>query len=591
MSERSSKSDDSKGIDVSSKPTLNVFAQPHFRTKTNTTRLSFKDFHKNVPNPNLQSPSDSSPRSIFQLDSSSDISLFSKTFPTKQDNSETELEECTTEQNSIQEISTNDDSAVLPELNPLCPTHSDEELPLQSDSIHMKDLQIGQTDMEINDCSIESRIIQNPQEVDLSLKDNQNPSSEVFSSSSNQLDLSSVDECMPINVPTSNFMKSCFQINSKNPRNNAKIDDLHKENEGDDLGIIIEVAHRWKKEVSRKDSLIKELHDEIHRLKKTIEQRGHSLSLYIERMFIVEALIKRQQTYTDHNRERIEKMKSKYYLYRNSLSNMLKRMEEVRDEKNRIESEIGSLKCEFDKLATQHKSISESHASNFQSQQSQIAQITDLNTHLTESNAQLNNVIVQLRQLIQDSDTKSSCYASELESTREKLEALLRERGTERMEHMNKCQNIESLLKLSEDNNKALSTNRKENEKRIAQLEFQLNELESGREKLEVLLRERDTERMANTNKCQNLESLLKLSEDNNKALTTNQKENEERIVQLEFQLSELESTREKLEVLLRERDTERMAHINECQNLESLLKLSEDNNKALTTNQKENEE
>ncbi|CAG8667554.1 5392_t:CDS:2, partial [Racocetra persica] len=454
------------------------------------TRLSFKDFHKNAPNPDLQSPSDSSPKSIFQPDSSSsDVSLFSKSFPTKQDNSETELEECTTEKHPAQEISTNDDSVALPGLNPSCSSHSDEELPLQSDSIHMKDLQIRQTDMEINDCNIESHMTQNPQDVDLSLKGNQNLSSEGLISSRNQLDLSSkafsVDESVPINAPTSNFMKPCSQINSKDLRNSTNIDDLHKENEGDDLGIIIEVAHRWKNEVSRKDSLIKELNDEIHGLKHTIEQRDHSLSLYIERMSIVEALIKRQQTYTDHNRERIEKMKAKYYLYRNSLSNMLKRMEEVRDEKSRIESEIESLKCEFDKLATQHKSISESHASNFQSQRSQIAQMTDLNTHLAESNAQLNNVIAQLRQLIQDSDAKSSCYASELESTREKLEVLLRERDTERMAHVNKCQNLESLLKHSEDSNKALTTSQKENEERITALTKDIQkvqqELESTR--------------------------------------------------------------------------------------------------------------
>ncbi|CAG8536120.1 6897_t:CDS:10 [Racocetra fulgida] len=419
-----------------------------------------EDFHKNVSNPNLQSPSDSSPKSNFQPDSSSsDVALFSKSFPTKQDNSETELEEYTTEKHSAQELSANDDSAALSGLNPSCPSHSDEELPLQSDSIHMKDLQIRQADMEIDDCNIESHMTQNPQDVDLSLKGNQNPSSESLISPRNQLDLSSkafsVDESIPINAPTSNFMKPCSQINSKDLRNNTSIDDLHKENEGDDLGIIIEVAHKWKNDVSRKDSLIKELNDEIHGLKNTIEQRDHSLSLYIERMSIVEALIKRQQTYTDHNRERIEKMKAKYYLYRNSLSNMLKRMEEVRDEKSRIEK------------------------------RSQIAQMTDLNTHLTESNSQLNNVIAQLRQLIQDSDAKSSCYASELESTREKLDVLLRERDTERMAHVNKCQNLESLLKYSEDSNKALMTSQKENEERLTALKKDIQkvqqELESTR--------------------------------------------------------------------------------------------------------------
>ncbi|CAG8597756.1 12429_t:CDS:10 [Gigaspora margarita] len=429
MSEKSSKSDDSKRP---SKQTMNVFAQPHFRTKANTTRLSFKDFQKKVPNQNLQS----SPKSTFLKDNKNSSS------------------------DSTQEISTNGESITLPELNSICPSKPDEV----SGSIHTKNLQILQTNVDINDYNVESHIIQNSQDVDPSLNNDQNSSSESLSCQRNQSDISSkefsINECVPINAPTSSSI-------SKFMRNNVNIDELHAENEGDDLSIIIEVAHKWKNEVSRKDSLIKELHDEVHGLKKTIGQRDYSLSLYIERMSIVEAFIKRQQTYNDHNRERIDKMKSRYYLYRNSLSNMLKRVEEIRDEKSRIESEIESLKCEFNKLATRHKSISENHTSNFQSQQSQIAQITDLNTHLTEANTQLNNVIAQLRQLIQDSDAKSSCYATELESTREKLQVLLCERETERITHMNKCQDLASLLKLAEDKNKTLTTNQKENEERI----------------------------------------------------------------------------------------------------------------------------
>ncbi|CAG8600670.1 4633_t:CDS:10 [Dentiscutata erythropus] len=510
MSEKSIKSDDSKGP---SKPTLNVFAQPHFRSKSNTTRLPFKDFQKNVPGSNLQSSSDPSPKSIFQTDnnnSSSDTSLFSKIFSTKQNNSEAELVECINEENPTQEIPTNGESVALPELNSICPSQPDEESPIQSGSIHTKDLQSLQTDVDINDCSIESHIIQNSQDVDPSLNDDQNSSSEGLPCLRSQSDLSSkafsINECVPVNAPTSSSIKPCSQITSKNLKNNSNIDELHVEKEGDDLSIIIEVAHKWKNEVSRKDYLIKELHDEIHGLKKTVEQRDYSLSLYIERMSIVEALIKRQQTYTDHNRERIEKMKTKYYLYRNSLSNMLKRMEEVRDEKSLIESEIGSLKCEFNKLAALHKSISESHASNFQSQQSQIAQITDLNTRLTEANAQLNNVIAQLRQLIQDSDAKSSCCAAELESTREKLQVLLCERDTERITHMNKCKDLESLLKLSEDKNKALTTNQKENEERIAVLTKDIQQI---RQELESTQAEMIQLNLAVTDKDQRISSLL----------------------------------------------------------------------------------
>ncbi|CAG8530627.1 2895_t:CDS:2, partial [Scutellospora calospora] len=520
MSERSSKSDDSKGIGTSSKPALNVFAQPHFRTKTNTTRLSFKDFQKNVPNSNLQSSNDSLQKSNFLSDNPSlDVSLFSKRFSIKHSNSESEIDESITEKNPPnscitvdkninQETSTNCELIISPELNPKCssPPPDEELLPLKLDNTLMKDLQIRQTqDVEIDDNDLEPHIIQNSQDVNSSLKDDQNLSSESLSYSHNQPDISSIDECIPINVSTSNSITSCPQVNSKNSRKDSNIDDLQEKNESDDLGIIIEVAQKWKSEFSKKDSLIKELHGEIHELKKIIEKRDHSLSLYMERMFIVEALIKRQQAYTDHNRERIEKMKSKYYLYRNSLSNMLKRMEEVRYEKSRIESEIESLKCEFNKLATQHKSISESHESNFQSQRSQITQLTDLNTHLTEANTQLNNVIAQLRQLVQDSDAKSSCYASELESMREKLESLLHEHDTERIEHMNKCQNLESLLKLSEDNNKTLTTNQKESEERISVL---TKNIQQCQQELELIRTEVTQLNLVITEKDQRISSL-----------------------------------------------------------------------------------
>ncbi len=111
-------------------------------------------------------------------------------------------------------------------------------------------------------------------------------------------------------------------------------------------------------------------------------------------MLLVESMVKRQHIYTERNRERINNIKSKYSLFKNLLCNMRKNMEEICNEKKRIEGKVESMRLgryeiciyffyflfyffycyktfksqitEFSKLTTEHKSTLENNAATSQ---------------------------------------------------------------------------------------------------------------------------------------------------------------------------------------------------------------------------------
>ena len=61
-------------------------------------------------------------------------------------------------------------------------------------------------------------------------------------------------------------------------------------------------------------------------------------------MFLVESMVKHQNSYTERSRKRINNVKLKYSLFRNLLCNMGKNVEEICNQKERIEKEIESMR-------------------------------------------------------------------------------------------------------------------------------------------------------------------------------------------------------------------------------------------------------
>ena len=61
-------------------------------------------------------------------------------------------------------------------------------------------------------------------------------------------------------------------------------------------------------------------------------------------MFLVESMVKHQNSYTERSRKRINNVKLKYSLFRNLLCNMGKNIEEICNQKERIEKEIESMR-------------------------------------------------------------------------------------------------------------------------------------------------------------------------------------------------------------------------------------------------------
>src|SRR6266498_1820546 len=83
---------------------------------------------------------------------------------------------------------------------------------------------------------------------------------------------------------------------------------------------------------------------QVFTLRDALDHKEHSLSHYRERMFLVESMVKRQNSYTERSRKRINNVKLKYSLFRNLLCNMSKNIEEICNQKERIEKEIESMR-------------------------------------------------------------------------------------------------------------------------------------------------------------------------------------------------------------------------------------------------------
>jgi len=73
--------------------------------------------------------------------------------------------------------------------------------------------------------------------------------------------------------------------------------------------------------------------------------RDQSLSIFSERIKIFEILVRRQQSYSECTRERIDHIKSKYSLFRHTLSQTVKDLDVVMSEKKRVDEDLQQLKC------------------------------------------------------------------------------------------------------------------------------------------------------------------------------------------------------------------------------------------------------
>ncbi|POG63202.1 hypothetical protein GLOIN_2v1688546 [Rhizophagus irregularis DAOM 181602=DAOM 197198] len=200
-------------------------------------------------------------------------------------------------------------------------------------------------------------------------------------------------------------------------------------------------------------------------------------------------MVKRQNSYTERSRERINNVKLKYSLFRNLLCNMGKNIEEIYSQKERIEKEIESMRLEFSKLTTKHKSTLDNYAVISQTQQAQTAQISELNAHL-------NNAITQSRQGTQEIDNKVSRSSSVLDAIRLKLEHLLNELESEKSAYAEEFQKLKLKFERAEEDNRNLVKSNKENEEKITSLTANNDrEIESAKlecTRLNSIIKEKD---------------------------------------------------------------------------------------------------
>ncbi|CAI2171958.1 12467_t:CDS:10 [Funneliformis geosporum] len=487
-------SDSSDASDINNIKAPNVFISPHFRTRTNTARLSFKDFQKKDNPPNL-----SAAQNPILCDSLTPTfaNLFFKKFGNKSNeitNESTTLSaERIVEKEKLNNVTLNKAKSLYHEKTAesfnnepsIQENTSDKETCADSNN---SSLQSPELSSQRTSFLAENKILAHNLNSDTyldqtssSLSKNDYPQTDIDeiliednTEISKENDKDNVEGSLSLNKNNSDN----FLFSRKLSCNSEMKDNLNDDNE---LNLTIGTIQRWKDEVMRRDCLIEDLRNQIATLRDTLERKKKSLFNYRERMLLVESIIKQKQINTERNRERIDNIKLKYSLFNNLLYNMGNNMEKICNHKERIEGEFESMKSDFSKLTIKYKSTLDNSVATSQAQQDQLVQITEFNSKLIEANAQLTDIITRLRQEIQDTDSKASNYSSELDSI---LNQLLSEVENEEFK-----------------DNRSLIKSNYENEEKIASLtinkiERKIESIRSEVTQLNLIIKEKD-ERIA----------------------------------------------------------------------------------------------
>ncbi|CAG8533455.1 16333_t:CDS:10, partial [Funneliformis mosseae] len=485
----------------------NVFVSPHFRTRANAARLSFKEFQKKaVDNP----PNLSVAQNPILCDSHTPTfaNLFFKKFGniSKEitNESTTLSEERILENENLKKVTLNKAKSLYNEktaepLNQepsIQEKTSDKETCADSNNTSLQSPELSsQRTSSLTENKISAHGLHSDtyldQKTTSSLSNNgyfQTDNNDEVLIEEDTIEISKEND--KVNVEGSlSFNKNNsdhFLISQTPSRCNSELkDNLNDDNE---LNLLIETIQRWKDEVVRRDCLIGDLRNEIATLRDILERKKKSLFNYRERMLLVESMIKQQQIYTERNRERINNIKLKYSLFSNLLYNMGNNMKEICNHKERMEEEFESMRSEFSKLTTKYKSTLDNNAAMTQAQRDQLVQITEFSSKLIEANAQLTDIRTRLLQEIQETDSKSSNYSSELDGI---LNQLLSE--VENKEFKDN----RNLIKEDEEKIAPLSINKIERKiesirSQVTQLKFMIKEKDERIAQLDVAEKERD---------------------------------------------------------------------------------------------------
>ncbi|CAH1764605.1 1151_t:CDS:10, partial [Entrophospora sp. SA101] len=267
-----------------------------------------------------------------------------------------------------------------------------------------------------------------------------------------------------------NPANNCKNIKNQNQsNNNSNNNNIESSKLFDELDSIVTSIYKWKEEVNKKDSFIKNLQGEINTLNNSLKRRDNSLKLYRDRAAIVESIVRRQLDNSDNNNRRIEAIKSRFALFKNTLTKINKKFDELYDQKGKFRDKIDSIKKD----------------------QEQITQTNEINKQLTQASAQTNEVINQFRKDLQQNDLKNSLLTSELETSKLKVESLSNDCEILKATHSKELRAMMISLQHSEESCKNYLGINKEKEEKISSLLIETKwfqqELEFAKKDIEKL--------------------------------------------------------------------------------------------------------
>ncbi|KAG9290603.1 hypothetical protein G9A89_011566 [Geosiphon pyriformis] len=489
----------------SSQKPLNVFAQPLFRTKSSTKRLSFKDFQNNSEaasstlcysqpvNEQSNNPSSNHFTNNFNNLTSFPDDFAGTTASTVDDKfPQSPLTSYITSTEAMEPSykipKSNFNSSVNEDLElytALSENH--ESFPSQSLGLQSKE----------NDPMLLFFNDQNAPETTTD-QHNEKPSGEWPSTSLTRTpksqavggiaDLEKTDTQLPDSPERSNIfipkepptMDSINELEREAEKKSER--DFHairEAGEDEELGIVMGVVKKWKTEAKQRDIEIIDMRELVKTLRNNLFSRDKTLNFYRERITFIEVMINRQKNSAERNSNRIGAIKTKYFSLRKNLLDMAKNIQGFNKEKIRIDNQVKKLKRDYSNLMAKQKYALEAKASLCDSQSTQLEHLRKLNGKLTESNDRHQETIDQLRSAIQKAEEKTSKYAFDLEAWRSKSDSMLNENSVQKSLLFEEIQQLKLTKQRSEDLLRIEVNSRKENEEKINTFAHQIQQLES----------------------------------------------------------------------------------------------------------------
>ncbi|CAG8570384.1 4208_t:CDS:10 [Paraglomus brasilianum] len=423
----------------------NVFAQPHFRTRS---RLSFREFQKSTNNPTTRQAKTFTPplkslgKDVFMRNP---VAMNSNTI-------ETNLRHDDTTSTPTQDVRPQQQDMVSDTHHLESETEDiqiveQEEFPSSENNSTKTNTSLCKLTESFDNVDTSPQVRQIAQKL-FSPTAHQQQTGVVTTRNSNlnaPYSIAKSNTSTPLNSPTQLQTKLTNKVDVKTPTVEQTSNNIQTDDKINEFDIMVSAVNEWQDEITEKNAKIENPQSTPNQLASILSGRDQSLSIFSERVKLFEILVRRQQSDSECTRERIDHIKSKYSQFRHTLSQTVKDLDIVMSEKKRVDEDLQQLKCKFDALNMTREILIEDHKSVLAAHQEQLIGITTQNKKLLDENRILQSDSDRLKRNLLIIAEYLSHQAAELESSHAQLKKLQEEREADKSKHI-ECEKRVNIL-------------------------------------------------------------------------------------------------------------------------------------------------